>query len=884
MPIYLEIAVNVPQVSGVFHYHLPPELEGQVGAGHLVEVPFGKQRAQGVVLRTIAEPAVAETRPVLALLDPGPVLTRAQIALAHEMAESTLSPLAAWIDLMLPPGLGQQADTLYQLTVTGEQLSVSSEQSRPVRKGGTGAGGQKAAALSETQRRLVGLLQKRGPLRGRQIDQAMPHVDWRAASRPLVRQGLVTCRSVLPPPTVQPKTVRTAQLACPPEAAEAALTDLGRAGSAALARRQAMVHFLMREAGPVDVTWAYAESGGSLSDLYVLAERGLVTLGESEVWRDPLAQIEFVPAEPPPLTRDQQTAWEAIQAGLHAATSGQPSPPFLLHGVTGSGKTEIYLRMVDEVIKISRQAIILVPEIALTPQTVRRFVARFPGRVGLVHSRLSAGERYDTWRRARLGQLAVVVGPRSALFTPFPNLGLVVLDEFHDDSYYQSEPPFYHAREVAVTYARLAGAACVLGSATPDIASYYRAMQGQWGYLSLPSRILAHEQAVRSQIERLRAESHYHPLEGQAETTDLPPVTVVDMRQELKAGNSSIFSRTLQATLGQVLDRGQQAILFLNRRGTATYVFCRDCGHVLKCPHCDLPLTFHTQRSSVPTIHPLDLPAFQPATFELVCHHCGYQRKMPKTCPQCGGGRIRQYGTGTERVEAEVQALYPQARTLRWDYETTRLKGAHDIILSHFSNQRADVLIGTQMLAKGLDLPLVTLVGAVLADVGLNMPDYRAAERTFSVLTQVAGRAGRSPLGGQVILQTFQPEHYAIQSAAHHDYQAFYQQELAHRRKLGYPPFGRVVRLEYRHADPVQAEAAALSLAAQIQGWISTEGRRATEIVGPVPCFFARLGGLYRWQIVLRGPDPASLLRSRLSGNDRPLHDWRVEVDPVSLL
>jgi primosomal protein N' (replication factor Y) len=345
------------------------------------------------------------------------------------------------------------------------------------------------------------------------------------------------------------------------------------------------------------------------------------------------------------------------------------------------------------------------------------------------------------------------------------------------------------------------------------------------------------------------------------------------MRQELRAGNRSIFSRPLQEALTQVLEREQQAILFLNRRGTATYVFCRDCGRALKCPRCELPLTYHQERKRPP-----EAPASHKSQAGLACHHCGYRRRMPEACPSCGSERIRQYGTGTEQVEAEVQALFPQARTLRWDHETTRQKGAHEIILSHFSNRRADVLIGTQMLAKGLDLPWVTLVGAVLADVGLNLPDIYAAERAFQVLTQVAGRAGRSPLGGQVVLQTFQPEHYAIQAAAHHDYGEFYRQELAYRRQLSYPPFSQLVRLEFRHPDPEGAERAAGQMAGRVRAWLAAGDRRATQMTGPVPCFYSRLNGLYRWQIVLRGPQPASLLRGQALG------DWRVEVNPPNLL
>jgi primosomal protein N' (replication factor Y) len=849
---FLEIAVNVPQVSGTFHYHLPPELSGRVGVGHLVEVPFGKQTVQGVVLRLTDQSSAPVTRPVTGLIDPAPVLTPALLALAVELADSTLSSLAAIVGLMLPPGLGQEADTLY--SAVREQMPAAGKEP------------------SRTEQRIFDLLRARGPLRGRQIDAAIPKIDWRPAARRLAQVGAVAAQSVLPAPTVRPKLVRSVRLACPPEVAQAALPDLARQGTSALARRQAMLRFMLREPGPVDAAWVYAESGGNLSDLYALAERGLVALGASETWRDPLANLDFLPSEPPPLTPDQQAAWAEVQAGLQQAAAGHSISPFLLHGVTGSGKTEIYLCAVEETLRFGKQAIVLAPEIALTPQTVRRFMARFPGQVGLVHSRLSVGERYDTWRRARLGQLPVIVGPRSALFTPLPSPGLIVVDECHDDSYYQSEAPYYHARQAAVSYARLAGALCLLGSATPDLTSRYCAETGEFRYISLPGRILAHRQAVQAQVERLRLASRYRPLTGLAESIDLPPVQVVDMRQELKAGNASMFSRALQEALGQTLSYGQQAILFLNRRGAATYIFCRDCGHTLKCPRCDLPLTMHIAARQQPGGQP-GSPASQ-----LKCHHCSYERQMPSSCPTCKSPRIRQYGAGTEKVETEVQTLFPKARTLRWDYDTTRQKGAHEVILSHFSNQRADILIGTQMIAKGLDLPLVTLVGVILADVGLNLPDYRAAERAFQVLTQVAGRAGRSPLGGEVILQTFQPESYVIQAAARHDYAAFYQQELAYRRTLGYPPFGRLARLEYRHADAERAESAALKLADQIRGWLAAEDRRATEMIGPAPCFFSRVGGLYRWQIILRGPNPMTLLRNRPPG------DWRIEVDPVSLL
>lgn len=839
--VYVQVAVNVPQASGVFDYHLPPELFERVQPGSLVIVPFGSQQVHGVVLRTVEQPQVAQTRAVAGLVDEAAVLTEQQIALAQWLAEAALAPLSACIALMLPPGLGQQTDTRYRLQ------------------------GVPAGELSPAQRRLVGLLQKHGPLRGAQLDRKLPQMDWRSAARSLVRSGVIATEAVLPAPRVHPRVVRTARLACSPEQAQAALSELGRPGSQAAARRQAMLRCLLAQTGPVEVAWIYAECGGSLADLRFLSERGLVELGSSEVWRDPLAQLTPQPYLPPPLTPAQQAVWQQVRQRIAQAAQGQSGPVQLLHGVTGSGKTEIYLHAVQETLALGRQAIVLVPEIALTPQTVQRFVGRFPGRVGLMHSGLSDGERYDTWRRARAGEFDVIVGPRSALFVPFRRLGLLVVDECHDGSYYQSEAaPYFHAREAAVAYASLVGAACLLGSATPDLESYFRARRGEWQLLELPQRILAHQQAVEGR--RPQPAGGLAPeVAASNGSTELPPVVVIDMRDELKSGNRSIFSLALQNGLRRTLEQGQQAILFLNRRGAATYVFCRDCGLILRCPRCEVPLTFHEE-----------LAGNAPPT--LRCHYCNYQRRMPSRCPGCGGQRIRQYGTGTQKVEAEVKALFPQARTLRWDYETTRRKGAHDAILHQFASQQADILIGTQMLAKGLDLPLVTLVGVVLADVGLSMPDFRAGERVFQVLTQVAGRAGRSPLGGEVILQTFQPDHYVIRAAAQHDYAAFYRQELEFRHKLGYPPFTALVRLEYRHRQAEIAERRAREMAALLQQWIAQAGASQTRLIGPAPCFFARLAGLARWQILLCGPNPAALLRGRKLG------DWKVEVNPPTLL
>jgi len=819
MTTFVQVVVNIPAVSGIFDYSVPESLLGQVGIGHLVIAPFGKQTVQGVVFRFIDQPSVPEVKEILEVVDSAAVMTQAQIALAEALAESTLSSLASVVGLFLPVGLSQEADVRYELRVPGYEDKTSTVATR-----------------------LVSLLGERGPLRGRQIDTHFRKVDWRRTASYLVRKGVLASRSVLPPARVRSKYIKTAQLAAAPEIVEAALNDLGKTVSTQTRRKKALL-FLMQVKDAVNVSWVYAESGCNLADLQELEERGLIRLFETEIFRDPLAETsgqgnKFTSKEEIELTPEQASALKEIDSAISSLDVHQP---FLLQGVTGSGKTEIYLRATEEIIRRGKQAIILVPEIALTPQTVYRFLSRFPGQVGLVHSKLSEGERYDTWRRARLGLLKVIIGARSALFSPLPNIGLIVADECHDSSYYQADPPFYHAVTVAQTYARLAGAVYVLGSATPTVVQRYQAegiRDRGMKRLELPRRIFE---------------------------SGLPPVQVVDMREELKAGQRGIFSRFLLRELESTLERGEQAILFLNRRGTATYIFCRDCGHVLRCPNCETPLTLHVEEKE-----------------RLLCHHCGYERGKPHACPGCGGGQIREYGLGSERVEKELSALFPHVRPLRWDWETTREKHSHEMILTHFAAHRADVLIGTQMLAKGLDLPLVTLVGIVLADVGLYLPDPFAGERVFQVLTQVAGRAGRSERGGKVILQTFDPAHQVIQSAAGHDVNGFYQYELEQRKRLGYPPFSRLVRLEYRHQDAVFVREQARKLSAKLQELLTTGNWKLITIIGPVPSFFARIGGYYRWQIILRGPDPLSVLREETV--TRLLSDWRVEVDPISLL
>lgn len=615
------------------------------------------------------------------------------------------------------------------------------------------------------------------------------------------------------------------------------------------ARLLAVVDLLAQEPQPMWVSALYAATDAKRADLEKLEQLGLAELDSTEIVRDPLAGRTFTPTAPPTLTSEQQAAWAEIDRAL---TDLERGGAFLLFGVTGSGKTEIYLDAIDKVLAHGKQAIALVPEISLTPQTIRRFGARFGERIGVIHSRLSEGERFDTWRRIRDGKIDVVIGARSALFSPLPRLGLVVLDEEHDASYKNDvefpNQPGYHARELALEMARAHGIVTILGSATPDVETFARAQRGELRLLELPQRVIAHETDTA-------------PVRYQ----ELPPVEIVDLRAELKEGNRSVFSRALKGALEETLARGEQAILFLNRRGSASAYVCRDCGQAVRCVRCANPYTLHMYGDETAK--------------ELVCHHCGKRANIPRRCPNCGSTRIRGLGLGTEKLEENVRQEFPAARPLRWDFDVTQGKDAHEILLEKFVRGEANVLIGTQMIAKGLDLARVTLVGVINADTGLYLPDFRASERTFQLLTQVAGRAGRSARGGKAIVQSYTPEHYAIQLAAGHDFAEFFKRELAFRREAGYPPFRPLIRLLYSSENARQAREASEAFGAQLQERIRREGLLDVEVIGPAPAFFQRLRGRYRHHILLKGKGAHDLLAAY-----PPPPNWRIDVEQLDVL
>ena len=846
-----------------FHYHLPPELLGAVQPGHLVWVPFGKQTLQGVVVR-LADGAPVPTKPIKRLARPHPVLTPAQIALAFWIADYYVAPLSEAVKLFLPPGLLRKNEDDEGIRSKREEVISLRIPPQEIRQHLFGLGSQsKQVAVLEL------LLAE--PARTIPVAELLIRCDLRAKEtlKSLEKRGLLLLGE---------EGAQLAQSAL--ESQEAVLALRG------VEKYRIVLNALAAADGPLWKSELYAQVETNIGVLRQLHEAGLIGMIEKVRLRDPLAGRNYPRTWPPRLTEQQQSAWQTIQKVSFAQPDELSPARFLLHGVTGSGKTEIYLHAIAETLARGRQAIALVPEIALTPQTVARFAGRFPDRVTVIHSGLSRGERYDVWRQVRDGEIDVVVGPRSALFAPLPRLGLIILDEEHDPSYKQNAEVwgnftvFYDARTIARQMATLTGSALILGSATPSLEAYTESLSGGLHLLELPRRVMGHrgsgdrglgtgdwglgigDREVSSQSLIANPQSPIpNPLSPIY--AELPPVEIVDMRQELRAGNRSIFSRSLQSELHATLDAQEQAILYLNRRGTNTFVLCRDCGHVEKCPRCDIPLTYHERVS------------------ELVCHHCNARHPIPEICPECKSKRIKFFGSGTERIEEAVQEISPRARILRWDTDTTGRKGSHEEILARFASHEADVLVGTQMIAKGLDLPLVTFVGVVSADVGLYLPDFRAPERTFQLLTQVAGRAGRSARGGRVIFQSYKPEHYAVQAAAAHDYAGFYAREMNFRREQSYPPAARLVRLVFWHKklETVQARCAEMAAALRARAGEMALPSANFDVIGPAPAFFARHRDYHRWQILIRAPDPARLLR----GMDIPF-GWRVDVDPVSVL
>ncbi len=884
-----------------------------------------------------ADPDALVLRDLEDVADPEAALTPAQLRLARWLNGYYRVPLYEALALMLPPGVGQAAEPIWRATADGlaAELGALPERERAVlyflRQRGptTERDLRKALRGSDTDLRdAYAALQERGlATRGAAITRARarPRIEQLARLRDpsasldqvigdlahAPRQAAVLAflrdRRPLRPGAEQATTQdrRSAE--------NLAATNDRRSGSTTMHSSPALAapfairenreptaaehadetRYAMRDTQYATLSAIYAATGATRETLRALERKQLIEIAAREVRRDPLAGDAVPPDTPPPLTRAQERVWLPIAAVLDARTEirgprtdldkDRRSPQssvlrtFLLHGVTGSGKTEIYLRAIGRALRHGQQALVLVPEIALTAQLVRRFAARFPGRLAVLHSGLGLGERYDEWRRLRHGQAQLAIGSRSAVFAPLPNLGLIIVDEEHEASYKHDGAPRYHARDVARRLAEISGAVLILGSATPSVESYAQARAGDLELLELPERVGMASDATNM---------------PRSVALPLPPVRIVDMRREIQQGNRSIFSRPLQLALAAALEHGEQAILFLNRRGAAAFVMCRDCGHVVTCPNCSSPLVVHYEQGlgvggwGLGSESPAPNPP-PPTPNLLVCHSCNHRELVPAHCPECWSPRVKSFGVGTQRVVEEVAALFPEARALRWDRDSVGRKGDHTRMLDRFLAHEADVLVGTQMIAKGLDLPLVSVVGVVTADTGLHLPDFRAGERTFQLLTQVAGRAGRRSAGAQVVIQTYTPDHYALLAAQEHDYQAFFSQEIAFRRQIGYPPFSRLVRFVYASASDERSRRAAEELATEIRSQaaaldLSTgvEPRLGEwGIIGPAPAFFHRQRNRYRWHLLLRAQNPDPLLDAL-----RIPPGWALDIDPAHVL
>ncbi|BCA84707.1 primosomal protein N' [Enterococcus saigonensis] len=758
-----EVIVDVPtmQTDQPFTYLIPTELQPVVQKGMRVEVPFGKgnRHIQGFVVG-LSETATLDERlkPIIRVLDIAPVLNAELLALADYMKETTYAFKITCLQTMLPSVMKAE----YKKTIILVDTTSEAAQYFPV-----------SGEIDYDQAQKDGLLPKLMKFRQENI------VD--------IRYEVHNKNRV--------KTLRMVNSLIDEKKAAEILQTL-RKGSL---RKAQLVEILGSQTEALPVKY-FTNLGVSTAHLNQGVKDGWLEILEVETYRDPFANHEFETTTNLALNTQQAKAVNKILT----AYKKEQAETFLLEGITGSGKTEVYLQAIQHVLKDGKTAIMLVPEIALTPQMVERFKSRLKDAVAVLHSGLSQGERYDEWRKIERGKAQVVVGARSAIFAPLENIGLIIVDEEHEATYKQEEAPRYHARDLAIWRSRYHHCPVVLGSATPSLESRARAQKKVYTLLPLQKR--ANPAAL------------------------LPTIEVVDLKDEYSKGNMSSFSLVLQEKMRDRLNKGEQIVLLLNRRGYSSFMMCRDCGYVLDCPNCDISLTLHMD------------------TKTMRCHYCGHEEAIPHKCPECGSKKISYYGTGTQKIEAELQELLPEARILRMDVDTTRKKGAHERILNAFGAKKADILLGTQMIAKGLDFPDITLVGVLNADTALNLPDFRSSERTFQLLTQVSGRAGRAKKAGEVVIQTFNPEHYAISLAKLQDYERFYQQEMIMRHQAGYPPYYFTVKLTVSHETEVQAAQKSFQLARQLQEVLSPQ----SLLLGPTPSAIMRIKNRYYYQIIIK--------------------------------
>ncbi|MGE3541842.1 MAG: primosomal protein N' [Candidatus Tectimicrobiota bacterium] len=809
-----QVVVELP-IETSLDYRIPSPLLPGCRVGQRVIVPVGNREVLGYIVGLKEASEVKELKELLDILDDEPLLDASLLELTRWLADYYLCAWGQVLKAAIPEGFRVHTEACYALSQEARTHPQSWSTNRDAE--------------------ILQLLAQHGPQRQQELQRHLGGQSLTAALRRLHQQGLLQRQQQRLAPKVRKRMVSVVRLQLSKTEAQVMQQTL-QARSVA----QAAVLALLQEQETWDMPSLRQRLPGASAAVKRLVERGLVTVTQTEKKRQVIPSNLGVPAELPILNQAQQHALWHIETRLAAADS----TPILLYGVTGSGKTEVYMRAIATVLRQEKTALVLVPEIALTDQLVSRFVARFASHVAVLHSGLSAGERFDEWRRLACGEASIAIGARSAVFAPLRHLGLIVIDEEHDSSYKQEETPRYHARDVAIVRARYCNALVVLGSATPALETFHNARSGKYFSVSLPQRV---------------------------EDKPLPSITVIDQRAHATP-NERVISTPLYRAIAACLQRQEQCLILINRRGFAAYLQCRDCGGVPACAHCSVSLTYHRRDRT------------------LKCHYCDSSQPAPAVCPVCQSPTLQPFGLGTQQVEEVLRALFPTARLARMDRDTTRAKSAHQQILRTLGKGEIDILVGTQMIAKGHDYPNITLVGVVSADATLAIPDFRAPERLFQLLTQVAGRAGRGRALGEVFIQTYRPEHYSITFAEHHDFAGFFQDEIAMRQAMLYPPYTRLARLIIDSPDPARVEAASHWLGTILQRYNATSAQ--LTLLGPAEAPLAKIKDRYRWHILLKAVSSRVLhhcLRETLAAvqHDREqLQAARisVDIDPLTFL
>lgn len=803
--MFINVALKI-RTEKLFSYSVPEKLQPLAAVGKRVLVPLGGRKAIGCVLEISDSSPIANTREIINVLDPEPLFGTRDLEFYRWAAEYYFYSCGKLVTEIIPGGDGVSADKHVSLTRVERQPDL----------------------LSPEQARVVELLEtKRGITLKKLKDSGFTNLKELLGG--LEQLGYISIEEKVKVSAARSRTEKMVEAL------------VGAPEHLKLSEAEAEILSFLRESGPATLSGLKARFGSVLSVIRKLEKKNAVKLADSGIipfpqpaeFREPLSRITS-------LTDEQSAALGEIKAALSRGVFS----PFLLHGVTGSGKTEVYLAAMEEALKNGGSAIYLVPEISLTPQLLARVYSRFPGvPVAVLHSSIPEAARFDQWVLIRRGDARIIVGARSAVFAPCPDLKLLIVDEEHDPSYKQEDRMRYNARDLAILRAQQNSATIVLGSATPGIHSFRAARSGRLEYLPLTKRV-----------------------EGRT----FPSMDLVDMREEKdEKGRVPALSARLRKAIGETLETGGQALIFLNRRGFNTFINCRNCGYVFKCRNCSVSLVLHA------------------AEKKLKCHYCNYSETNPGKCPQCGGNGLVKSGAGTERLEQELSALFPSARVGRMDRDTTSRKGSHAKILNSFANREIDILVGTQMIAKGHDYPNIHLVGVVSVDNTLNMPDFRAAERCFQLLTQVSGRGGRGDVPGRVIVQTFNPGHHSIIQSMENDYEGFYTEEIKLRRELGYPPFSRLIGLEITSLNRDRAVQGAESLGKAAGEICRREGRAGISALGPVEAPISKVKNRYRWKMLVKGANVSTLheaVRELLSRVPEKGFEIRVDVDPVNFL